>query len=154
MTRPMRRKDRETSAEEALALLDSAEYGVLSTVGTDGQPYGVPLSYVYRDGRLYFHCAGSGRKLENIAHEPRVSFCVVGDTRVLPDLFATEYESAMVFGEASAVSGAERRQGLVWLLEKYCPDFMEEGLRYIESQDAATRLFRIDVQQISGKARR
>jgi len=51
----------------------------------------------------------------------------VGDTKVLPSEFSTEYVSAVAFGVASEVQGAERHDALVWLLEKFSPDFMEEG---------------------------
>ncbi len=152
--RNIRRKDREITTQEAVEILDSAEYGVLSTVGKDGQPYGVPVSFVHKDGNIYFHCALSGRKLDNIEHNRKVSFCVVGKTNILPDKFATEYESAVVFGVASEVSGAERYNDLLWLLEKYCPDFIEEGKQYIELKDKATRVIKIDVSHITGKARR
>jgi nitroimidazol reductase NimA-like FMN-containing flavoprotein (pyridoxamine 5'-phosphate oxidase superfamily) len=53
----VRRKDREITSKEAIAILDAAEYGILSTVGEDGQPYGVPLCYAYKDNAIYFHCA-------------------------------------------------------------------------------------------------
>lgn len=152
--RRVRRTDREISREEALAILDKAEYGVLSTVDAQGQPYGVPLSYVFRDGCIYFHCATDGQKLDNIASNSKVSFCVVGATRLLPDRFATEYESAVAFGVAREVSGAERYAALVWLLEKYCPGFIEAGKRYIDQKDQATKVVKIEVEHVSGKARR
>jgi nitroimidazol reductase NimA-like FMN-containing flavoprotein (pyridoxamine 5'-phosphate oxidase superfamily) len=152
--RKMRRSDREISIQEARAILDCAEYGILSTAGKDGQPYGVPLSYVYKNDGIYFHCAVSGQKLDNIEYDAKVSFCVVGDTKVLPDKFATEYESAVVFGVASEVNGAERYNALLWLLEKYCPDFIEEGKLYIEQKDKVTKVFKIEINHISGKARR
>jgi len=152
--RRVRRTDREIPREEALAILDKAEYGVLSTVDGQGQPYGVPLSYVFRDGYIYFHCATDGQKLDNIASNPRVSFCVVGATRLLPDRFATEYESAVAFGVAREVSGAERYAALVWLLEKYCPGFIEAGKRYIDQKDQATKVVKIEIEHVSGKARR
>jgi nitroimidazol reductase NimA-like FMN-containing flavoprotein (pyridoxamine 5'-phosphate oxidase superfamily) len=152
--RTVRRKDREIGAHEAIELLSNGEYGVLSTIGKDGQPYGVPLSYAYKDNCLYFHCALDGHKLENIANNPKVSFCVVGDTKVLPEEFATEYESAVVFGTASEVQGAERNNALVWLLGKYSPAFIEEGKLYIDQKDKATRVMKIVIDQISGKARR
>ena len=152
--RTIRRSDREINIQEARAILDCAEYGVLSTVGKDGQPHGVPLSYVYKNDSIYFHCALTGQKLDDIAYNTKVSFCVVGNTKVLPDKFATEYESAVAFGVASEVNGTERHNALLWLLEKYCPDFIEEGKLYIEQKDKATKVFKIEVNNISGKARR
>ena len=149
----VRRSDREITPQESIDILDTAEYGILSTVGNDGQPYGVPLSYVHK-GSIYFHCAISGHKLENIEHNAKVSFCVVGKTKVLPDKFGIEYESAVVFGRVSEVNGAERHHALLWLLEKYCSDFIEEGKRYIEQKDKITKVFKIEIARISGKARR
>jgi nitroimidazol reductase NimA-like FMN-containing flavoprotein (pyridoxamine 5'-phosphate oxidase superfamily) len=150
----IRRSDREITIQEAIELLDSAEYGIMSTVGKDGQPYGLPLSYVYKNDCIYFHCAVSGHKLENIEHNPKVSFCVVGKTKVLPDKFATEYESTVVFGVASEVNGTERYDAVLWLLEKYCSNFIAEGKRYIELKDKITKVFKIEIDRISGKARR
>ncbi len=152
--RTMRRRDREIGTRDAIEVLLSCEYGVLSSVGENGQPYGVPLSYAYRDNALYFHSSLSGHKLDNINTNPRVSFCVVGRTHVLPAEFATEYESAVAFGIASEVHGAERRNALRWLLEKYSPDFIEEGLQYIEKEDKVTKVFKVTIDHVTGKARR
>ena len=152
--RTMRRSDREITDQEAKAILDGAEYGILSTVGKDGQPYGVPLSYVYKNDGIYLHSALNGQKLDNIEYNAKVSFCVVGNTRVLADKFATEYESAVAFGVASEVSGTERHNALLWLLEKYCPDFIAEGRLYIEQKDKTTKVFKIEISHLSGKARR
>ena len=55
--RKIRRKDREIGIDEAVGLLTRCEYGVLSTTGNDRQPYGVPLSYVYKDDCICFHFA-------------------------------------------------------------------------------------------------
>lgn len=150
----LRRKDRGMDVREATELLAAGEYGVLSTVGQDAQPYGVPLSYVYRDGAIYLHCAVEGHKLENIAANPRVSFCVVGKTRVLPEKFATEYESVIAFGSASEVAGEEKKSALLWLVEKYSPDFLPEGRKYIESSHDSTRVVKVAIDHLSGKARR
>jgi len=152
--RAIRRSDREISIKESKTLLDSAEYGILSTVDIDGQPYGIPLSFVYKNECIYFHCAVSGQKLDNMKFNPKVSFCVVGNTKVLPEMFATEYESAVVLGIASEVGGTDRHDALLWLLEKYCPDYIEEGKLYIDKQDKSTKVYKIEINQISGKARR
>ena len=83
---------------------------------------GVPLSFVYKDDTIYFHCAVAGQQLDNIANNSKVSLCVVVITNALPDKFVTEYESAVVFGSASEVHDAERQKALEWLLEKYCSE--------------------------------
>jgi nitroimidazol reductase NimA-like FMN-containing flavoprotein (pyridoxamine 5'-phosphate oxidase superfamily) len=147
----MRRKDKQIGIDDAIKLLTECEYGVLSTVGNDGQAYGIPLNYTYHDNCIYFHCALKGHKIDNIDNNPKVSFCAVGDTKVLPSEFATDYVSAVVFGVASEVRGTERHNALVLLLEKFSPDFMQEGKKYIEKFDKATKVIKIEIQHISGK---
>jgi nitroimidazol reductase NimA-like FMN-containing flavoprotein (pyridoxamine 5'-phosphate oxidase superfamily) len=150
----MRRKDRGTAEPEARELLERGEYGVLATVSADGAPYAVPLSYCVIDNRIYFHCALEGHKLENIAADSRVSFCVVGATEVLPEKFSTRYESVIVTGPATEVCDAEKQRGLEGLVAKYSAEFREAGERYIASDSPKTRVFRISIDAISGKARR
>ena len=149
-----RRKERSIPREDALSLLERAEYGVLSTIGADHQPYGIPLSFCLVGNDLYFHCALEGHKLVNLEHHPKVSFCVVGETRVLPGKFATEYESAVLFGTATEVFDAEKQAGLEGLLQKYSSDHFENGLKYIKALDGKTKVFRVSIDAVSGKARR
>lgn len=154
MKRPLRRLDRELPALEAWQLLSRGEYGILSTCGPDGEPYGLPINYCVNNGAIYFHCAEAGHKLENLAAESRVSFCVVGRTEVLPDQFATRYESVIASGRAAEIFGDEKQQALEGLLAKYSAEFQAEGLRYIAAQGGHARVFRVDVDAISGKVRR
>ena len=150
----MRRTDRRVGDAEARGILQRGAYGVLSTVAPDGAPYGVPLSYCVLEGAVYLHCAHQGRKLDHLAREPRVSFCVVGATRVLPEAFGTLYESCVVEGVAREAIGDEKQAALEGLLAKYSPEHVDEGLRYIDALRDETRVFRIDVVALSGKARR
>ena len=95
-----------------------------------------------------------GHKLENLAADNRVSFCVVGRTEVLPEQFATRYESVIVAGRAQEVSGDEKQRALEGLAAKYSPGLEEAGLRYIAAQGPRTRVFKVAIEAISGKARR
>ena len=151
--RTMRRKEREITSQNAIAILNVTEYGVLSTVDEDGQSYGVPLSYAYNNNAIYFHCAIAGHKLGNIAHNSKASFCVVGNTNILPDTFGTEYESVIAFGTVGEIHGGERHKALVLLLEKYCTEFLSEGLKYIELKNKVTKVFKFEISHMSGKAR-
>ncbi len=147
----MRRQEKALSNEEALEILQQGEYGILSTVAQDGTPYGVPLNYCVIENTLYFHCATEGKKLDNISHANRVSFCVVGATEVLPDLFSTNFESCIVEGEAREVEGSEKQAALEGLISKYSSAFMDEGLAYIRKSGHKTRVFSIIPEVISGK---
>ena len=151
--RELRRKEKAMGELETAALLTRGEYGVLSTVDADGQPYGVPLNYVFKDNHIYFHCALVGHKVENIDFNPKVSFCVVGKTEVVADEFTSRFESAIAFGPASVVYGEERYNALVWMLEKYSADFIEEGKVSIERNDRATKVVKIEVKHLCGKAK-
>ena len=150
----LRRKDRAIMEEEAMALLSSAEYGVLSTVSDNGQPYGVPLNFCVIGRCIYFHCAIEGRKINNIKHNNSVSFCTVGNTEILPDQFGTKYESAIVSGEIEEVFDDSKQIALEGLLHKYSPDFFDKGSKYIEAMREKTRVFKITIRNLSGKARK
>lgn len=154
MFREMRRKDREIGCDECIEILKNNAYGILSTAGSDGQPYGVPLSYVYKDGAIYFHGAVEGHKLDNILANSKVSFCVVGQTCVLPDKFSTNYESVIVFGDAQEVADEEKTSALLEIIFKYSPDFIEKGKIYINHAASKTRVFKISIGHITGKAKR
>ena len=156
--REMRRKDRQITEEEAMDVVRKGEYGVLATVGDDGKPYSVPLSYVLDEekGALYFHgTAAGGQKMDNILANPSVCFTVVMDTEVLPAQFSTKYYSANVFGTAKVVEEEEeKKKALLLLVRKYAPDYEEQGRAYIERAIGAVAVVRLDVEQVTGKARK
>lgn len=152
--RELRRKDRAITEDEAIAVLTKAEYGVLSTVSPDGEPYGVPLNFCILDNSIYFHCAMEGRKIDYIEKNNSVSFCVVGDTEILPEKFGTRYESVIVSGKIEEVCDTHKQTALEGLLKKYSLNYFEKGLEYIETLKSKTRVFKIGIRHVSGKARR
>ena len=60
MFREMRRKKQNLSNDKITDILHRGTSGVLAVFGDDGYPYAVPLSYVYHDSKIYFHCAKTG----------------------------------------------------------------------------------------------
>jgi len=151
----VRRQDRLLDEADARRLLRSAEFGVLSMCDGDGA-YGVPLNFVW-DGAdsLYVHCAPEGRKLRALARNPRVSFCVVGRTHLLPSKFTTEYESVVLTGTAvTGLSDEEKHRALTLLLRKLSPDDTVIGEKYAEKSFHRVEIIRIDVSEWSGKCKR
>ena len=154
MFKQMRRKDREIATIEVIAILKNCQYGILSTVGENGYAYGVPLSYIYMNDAIYFHSALEGYKLDSLLKNDRVSFCVVGQTFILPDKFTTNYESVIVFGRANEVLDNEKESAFLEILNKYSPDYIEKGKTYIASASTNTKVIKISIEHISGKARK
>lgn len=150
----MRRDDRAISIEEARSLLESAEYGVLSLASLDGVPHGIPLNFSLAGNSIYFHCAPEGMKVDLLSVNKKVSFCVVGATEVLPEQFGTKYESVIATGTVEELFAKDRREGLVLLVRKYSPDYVQEGLEYIDKLIDKTKVFRICLESITGKARK
>lgn len=150
----LRRKDRAIAEDEAMALLNRAEYGVMSTVTENGKPYGVPLNFCIIDHCIYFHCAVEGQKIDNIKKNKFVSFCVVGNTEILPAQFGTKYESVIVSGEVEEVFGSNKQMALEGILHKYASDYFDKGIKYIEGLREKARVFKITVNTLTGKARR
>ena len=77
MFRDLRRKRQALSPQACADVLARGTSGVLAVAGDGGYPYAVPLSFLYDGGKLYFHCARAGHKLDAIRRDPRASFCVI-----------------------------------------------------------------------------
>lgn len=155
---PMRRKDRLVTKEEATALLEQAEYGVLASASGQGVPLATPLSFVLLDGAIYFHSAMKGHKVDNLAAQNRVCFCVVGPTKPLIDDsgdFTTLYSSVLAHGAAHTVEdAAEKQKALLALCEKYIPGHPDLAQADIDKSGKITRVVRIDIDELSGKAKK
>lgn len=153
MFREMRRKKQALSTEESLANFKSGGIsGVLAVTGDQGYPYAVPLSYVYDNNKIFFHCALSGHKLDAIAANNKVSFCVVGQDRVMPQEYTTYFRSVIIFGRARILEDPiEKRTALEKLAAKYSPEQETGRLREIDRLFERTCMVEIVIEHITGK---
>ena len=154
MFRKMRRFRQQLSSEECEQILRDATSGVLAVSGDDGYPYAVPVSHVYRDGKIVFHGAKEGHKLDAIRRNDKVSFCVIAQDEVMPKERTTAYISVIVFGRARIVedeAGLRRIAGMVG--EKFSPDFPRECREETDEVIAANTMLcvEITVEHMTGK---
>lgn len=155
---PMQMAERELTLEEAIDILEAGEYCVLSTVDPDGTPYGVPLSYVMLDGKLYIHTGRRpGHKIDDWNHDSRV--CVSVATEVEPcyeeTFFTTRFASVIAQGRISLVEDpVTLRKALVALCMKYLPQFKNEIGGAIEREIDVTDAWCVTLDDIRGKAGR
>ena len=153
----MRRSDRAQDLEFSLALMDRCTHGVVA-FRTGDTPYCIPLSLARRDRSLYFHCARQGRKTEPLRADPRVCVTFVGEDSpafLSPASYTTYFQSVVATGTAHEVTEeAEKIEGLRLICEKMLPDHMGEPFeRAISRSLGATAVWRIDLEDIQGKAK-
>ena len=151
MCREMRRKKQALNAGEITQILKRNTSGVLSVNGDDGYPYGVPLSYVYLDSKLYFHCAGAGHKLDSILKDDKVSFCVIDQDQVVGEEYTTYFRSVIAFGRARVLEGAEKLRPLVELCEKYYPGHLEQTRQKAEHALKNVSIVEVTIEHMTGK---
>lgn len=112
MFRKMRRFKQELDKQECIEILKKQPRGVLSVIGDDGYPYGMPMDHWYCevDGKLYFHGAREGHKLDAIRANDKVSFCVYDEGYRKEGEWALNIRSVVVFGRMRIVEDEEKRR--------------------------------------------
>ena len=151
MFREMRRNKQALTAEEIAEILKRNTSGVLAVNGDGGYPYAVPLSYVYLDSKLYFHCAGTGHKLDSILRDDKVSFCVIDQDQVVGEEYTTYFRSVVAFGRARVLEGAEKLRPLVELCEKYYPGHLEQTRQKAEHALKNVSIVEVTIEHMTGK---
>ena len=105
MFRPLRRAKRAISEEDAKQLLLTEKRGVLAVNGDDGYPFAIPLNYFYDEesGRIYFHGAKSGHKVDSLKKDDKVCFTVYGGEHFAEGEWAAYVKSVVVFGRCRLI---------------------------------------------------
>ncbi len=153
----LHRKDRQISFEACKQILQNAEYMVMATADSNAIPYATPLSFVYFEGKIYFHSGmHKGHKASNTAENPYCSLAVVGKTQpVYTKNFTTYFESVIIFGKVSEVTDSARKKAVLFALaEKYLPEYMHHAEHDITASLEWTAVYEISLDKVTGKAKR
>jgi len=150
MFRDLRRLKSKMSDNETFELLINCKEGVLGTIGDFGYPYTVVVNYVYYQGKIYFHCADEGHKIDNIKENDKISFTVYDNVLIVEREFTTKYKSVTLFGRAKVIPG--NKIILMELLKKYTPNYVEQGSVFVEKDFKSTTIVEIEIEHITGKS--
>lgn len=140
MFRKMRRFKQQISDEECIKVLKEQPRGVLSMIGDDGYPYGIPLDHWYceENGKIYFHCAKEGHKVEAISKCDKVSYCVMDQGFRKEGEWALNISSVVIFGKIEKVEDQEKCKHICINLshkftedEKYIQHEIEHALQRV-----------------------
>lgn len=153
MFRKMRRQKQAMTKAECIELLKTETRGVLSVQGEDGYPYGIPMNHYYHEteGRLYFHGAKIGHRVDAIRQNPKVSYCVYGEEEKWENDWAYYVKSVVIFGKALTV---EDREKTIAISRALCTRFpVPDGYadQEIEKDAPGTLCFFIEIEHMTGK---
>ncbi|HCX04817.1 MAG TPA: 5-nitroimidazole antibiotic resistance protein [Clostridiales bacterium] len=151
MFRDMRRKKQILKKEKINEIMKKNTNGILSCTGDEGYPYGVPVSFVYFNEKIYFHSAKSGHKIDSIKNNSKVSFTVVDKDQIVSEEYTSYFRSVIAFGKARLVEGEEWYEGFKELVEKYSGDQPEEAKIKEIKECTRSLIIAIDVEHITGK---
>ena len=134
MFREMRRFKQQITTENCIRILKAQPRGILSMIGDDGYPYGIPLDHWYSesDNKLFFHCAKVGHKIDAINTCDKVSYCVMDEGYRKPGEWALNINSVVVFGRMRIVEDeAKKREICTNLVLKFTDDkaYLEKELK-------------------------
>lgn len=152
MFREMRRKKQLLPEDETERIMATGLVGVLGVAGDNDYPYTVPVNYVYEDGKIYFHSAKVGHKIDGIQRNNKVSFCVIDQDEIIPEKFTSYFRSAIAFGKARVVTDEVVKQHAMGLLvHKYSPGLEAEGAIEIRKDWNILNVVEIVIDHITGK---
>lgn len=151
MFRGMRRFKQQLTEQECVDVLTHAPRGVLAVHGEDGYPYAFPMNYIYLDGKVYFHCAKAGHKLDALASDSRVSFCVMDEGYRKDGEWALNIKSVILFGQIKKIDAAQETVEIVRQIGlKYFPtvESVEEEIR---KAGAYVQILELSIDHMTGK---
>ena len=145
--RKMRRFKQQLSEESCVEILKNEPRGVMAVAGENGYPYAFPIDFVYDGGRLYFHCAKEGHKLDAIKSCDKVSFCVMNEGFRKDGEWALNISSVVVFGRMRIVEDEEKKREICTNLVRKFTDDEAYLLRELENAFPRVNCLRLSMQR-------
>lgn len=152
MFREIRRKKQQLSEETTKEVLMRNSAGVLSLLGDDGFPYGVPVNYAYRNGKLYFHGAKEGHKVDAIRNYDKASFTVIDQDKIVPKEYTSYFRSVIAFGKVRIIEDREEKETLIKVIaNKYCENDEQGVQNHINKFVNNINIIEFEVLHLTGK---
>lgn len=150
--RKMRLQNQQLSKEETEQILRDCSNGTLALFGENDYPYSVPISYVYDDGKIYFHGANEGYKYDCLTKNPHASFSVIALDDVQPEMFTTKYKSVILYGQVKiSESEADMQRACELIIKKYCNGNMEGGMKLVRGSLGKMCVYELSIEHMTGK---
>ena len=151
--RELLRKNKAIPKEECFSILEKETRGVLSVMGDEGYPYGMPMNHFYdpEDGNIWFHCGKKGHRLDSLKKERKVSFCVFEKGTKTEGDWALSVRSVIVFGKIEIIADLKTVAEITAKLSRKFTSDEEYIKSEIEKFGKETVLLKLVPEHISGK---
>lgn len=153
MFRELTRKNKQLPAEECIRLLNTETRGVLSVLGDEDYPYGMPMNHFYDEasGKLYFHCGHGGHRLDALQRHDKVSFCVMDQGTREVGQWAWQVKSVVVFGRMRVIDDRQLVENIAARLSRKFTSDEEYIQKEIALYAHETLLLELSPEHICGK---
>ena len=151
MFRKMRRYKQELPEDECINILENEKRGVLAVLGDDDYPYTVAMNHVLFNGKLYFHCAKEGHKIDAIDKTDKVSYCVMDDGVKLDDNWWYTFRNVVVFGRISKVSDDNLIDKILYMMGEKFNATAEYMAAEMKSARDRVQILELNIEHMSGK---
>ena len=153
MFREMLRKKQQLTQEACIEILKKEPRGVLSVLGDDGYPYGMPMNHYYceEDGNIYFHSGKNGHRVDALKHCDKASFCVYDGGFRREGEWALNVSSVIVFGRIELIEDQEKIYKIARLLSYKFTNDEEYIEREIQKSGPGTMMFALVPEHMTGK---
>lgn len=153
MFRELERKNKQLSLQDCIEVLTNETRGVLSVLGDNDYPYGMPMNHWYNeeDGKIYFHCGKSGHRLDALKKHDKVSFCVYDQGYRDAGEWALNVRSVIVFGRMEVIDDMKEIIDITTKLSHKFTQDDEYIKKEIELYGKGTLLLQLVPEHICGK---
>ena len=153
MFREMLRKKQQLPEEECIEILKNELRGVLSVIGDDDYPYGMPINHFYceEDGKIYFHSGRKGHKIDAMKSHAKASFCVYDQGFRREGEWALNIRSVIVFGRIEFIEDREKIYEIARRLSHKFTDDEEYIEHEIVRSGLGTLMFALVPEHMTGK---
>ena len=153
MFRDMLRKKQQLPEEECIEILKNELRGVLSVIGDDDYPYGMPINHFYceEDGKIYFHSGRKGHKIDAMKSHDKASFCVYDQGFRREGEWALNIRSVIVFGRIEFIEDRDKIYEIARHLSHKFTDDEEYIEREIVHSGPGTLMFALVPEHMTGK---
>ena len=151
MFRELTRKKQQLTLNECKEILKNEVRGVLAVNGDNGYPYALPINFYFdeENNKIYFHSGKVGHKLDAIAKNNKVSFCVYDKGYHKDGHWSLNIKSVIIFGHIYTVN--EWKDDLIVAFSKRFTDDTEYIYSEIKKSKSNTVLLCLNIEHITGK---